>query len=288
MSRMCEHLRFGRSDRRKCICTKDPHDGAQVLQVFHSDIGPYIQCAPADKALHENPSVTDDFIGRVQQRECPRYLNPDQKLYDEIRWYQEASIKIAIQKGGRLTDISRKLIAQELDLDDVPLPIDDRLVTSTTSDHKVGFLYAKTSDLPRLVAQFSVQMALVGNYQLIEGNYEDQVDRVHSYQDCYSWPLVFATPHHRGIHTRRIKKVATRYPIMTAQYLERMKMQEIEIIKSEGGTEMMAYSLHNGWPIDAIVDIASSGRTLRSYNLVPWYPFVGQIYPVLIANRSFR
>jgi ATP phosphoribosyltransferase len=214
---------------------------------------------------------------------------PTLDTHPDIRRFHDSRLKVVLQRDGRLTAISRKILCKELEVDDIPLPIDPRIVVSTTDDGMIGFHYAKTSALCGLVADFTAHLAVVGNYQIIEGGYKDKVTTITSYGGTWRWPLVLATSHERQIRSiEQVRRIATRYPIMTRQFFDSIGMGGVEIVFSEGGTEVMPYTLHNGWSVDAVVDLVSTGETLATYGLVQWDPPISYVYPVLISDVGFR
>lgn len=197
--------------------------------------------------------------------------------------------KIAIQKDGELTDISRVILAETFDIIVPPKDSKSRQLVSVSEDGEYGFVYARNKAICELVANGAVDMAVVGTDRLIEDQVEDRVDIVASYKDIYSWPLVLATPTDRDIsQPAEIKRIATQYPVITQRYFESMGIEDIEIIQTVGGTEMYPYLDYNG-QVDAVVDMSVSGQSLAAHNLTPWTPVIGDVYPVLIqAQQGFE
>ncbi|MDQ3098739.1 MAG: ATP phosphoribosyltransferase [bacterium] len=222
------------------------------------------------------------------QRPVPLGISSS-NIHADIARFSTARLKVALQRDGRLTEISRQILSKELGIEEIPLPRHPRIVVSSTDDGEVGFHYAKTSALCGLIADFSAHLAVVGNYQIIEGNYKDKVRAITSYGESWLWPLVIATSSERQIKSiEQVRRIATRYPVMTRHFFDSIGMAGVEIIFSEGGVEVMPYTLHNGWNVDAVVDLVSTGETLSTYGLVQWDPPISYVYPVLIGDIGFR
>lgn len=205
------------------------------------------------------------------------------ELFEQFR---QTKTKIAIQKDGELTDISRQILAETFDIYVPPKDPKSRQLVAVSEDGEYGFVYARNKGICNLVANGAVDMAVVGTDRLIEDEAEDRVLITASYKDAYAWPLVLATPMDSGItQPQQIKRIATQYPVITRRYFENMGIEDIDIIPTVGGTELYPYLDYNG-PVDAIVDMSVSGQSLAAHDLTPWTPSIGDIYPVLIQAQN--
>jgi ATP phosphoribosyltransferase len=201
--------------------------------------------------------------------------------------FQATKTKIAIQKDGILTEISRSILMNSYNIAVPPTPQKSKLLVSVSEDGETGFMYARNKAICGLVANGAVNMAVVGTDRLIEDGAEDQVDIVTSFRDAYSWSLVLATPFGSPAQSPTdIRRVASQYPLITQRYFESVGQPDIEVIVSAGGTELYPYLEYGQQPVDAVVDLVSSGRTLVDHNLVAWTPSIGDVYPVLIQSRQ--
>lgn len=200
----------------------------------------------------------------------------------------KSKTKIAIQRDGELTDISRSIFADELNIE-VPFQSpNSRLLVATVDDGEFGFIYARNKDMCSLVATGAVDMAIVGMDRLIEDEAEQQVEIVAEFSERALWPVVFATPAAGGIDSlQQVRRIATKYPVMTTRYLAEFN-PAVEIIPVAGGAEIYPYLGYNGDRIDGIIDMSVTGNSLRAHNLVAWDPPVAQVYPVLIRANKFR
>ena len=176
-------------------------------------------------------------------------------------------IKIAIQKSGRLTDHSSDLLKK------------CGLVVSRDKGHLIGYgenmpfdlLFVRDDDIPSLVKDNLTDLGIVGLNVVLEKQFEyknsAQIElfSIEEYLDFGQCRLSFAYPEVGDIQSLDQlvnKKVATSYPFIVSDYLERENF-DVEVIKFSGALEL-APSLGSA---DAICDLVSSGRTLRVHNL---------------------
>jgi ATP phosphoribosyltransferase len=223
------------------------------------------------------------------ERQTNGTVSPEKLLENKelLERFRATKTKIAVQKDGALTDIARSILLETYDLAVPPSP-KGRISVSVSEDGEVGFIYARNKAICDLVAEGAADMAIVGTDRLIEDAAEDKVDIVASYRDRFSWSLVLATPAMRSFSdVQDITTVATQYPIITKRYFESIQRADIEIINTTGGTELYPYLEYGDQPIDAVVDLTSTGESLAAHDIVPWTPAIGEVYPVLIQKRAF-
>ena len=176
-------------------------------------------------------------------------------------------IKIAIQKSGRLADHSSNLLKK------------CGLVVSRNKGHLIGYaenmpfdlLFVRDDDIPSLVKDNLTDLGIVGLNVVLEKQFEyknsAQIElfSIEEYLDFGQCRLSFAYPEVGDIQSLDQlvnKKVATSYPFIVSDYLERENL-DVEVIKFSGALEL-APSLGSA---DAICDLVSSGETLRVHNL---------------------
>jgi len=211
----------------------------------------------------------------------------NQKIVDAFR---ESDIKIAVQKSGHISDISRKIIKNYLKIDIKEPEKNSRLIV-TTNDYDgktIGFYFAKNKSICNLVANQAVDIGIVGIDQLIEFDNEEDIEILKSYGDSCSWPLVLATPVSSKITDfKEVKTIATQYPKLVSRFLESIGRLDIKIVATLGSTEAMCYTQLKNKKIDAIIDICRSGNTMTQNSMNIWEPHVVSVYPVIVANKRF-
>ncbi|AKS43342.1 ATP phosphoribosyltransferase [Wenzhouxiangella marina] len=176
-------------------------------------------------------------------------------------------LKIAIQKSGRLADRSLSLLERS------------GLSFARSKDKlfwygrnlPVDLLLVRDDDIPRLLLEGVCQLGIVGENVAMEKLLESRQRRPGAelesllkleFGDCR---LMLAIPEDQvftGVNMLAGKRLATSYPCLTRQYLERHGV-EADIVTLNGAVEI-APSLGTA---DAIVDLVSTGTTLRANHL---------------------
>lgn len=185
-------------------------------------------------------------------------------------------LKVAMPKG-RIFEEALELLRRAGYL--LPTGLDDsRRLVVDAPEANLSFILAKPTDVPTYVEHGVADVGVVGKDILLEEEREVyelldlQIGRCH---------LAIATlPNWQPSAT---PKVATKYPSFTSTYF-RQRGQQVEVIKLNGSIELA--------PIvglaDRIVDIVSTGRTLKENGLVEQEQML-DITSRLIANQvSYR
>jgi ATP phosphoribosyltransferase len=168
------------------------------------------------------------------------------------------SIRIAIQKSGRLSEDSLKLINEC----GIKFNNGKGKLMSAATNFPMEFLFLRDDDIPEYVADGVADLGIVGENVAVEKDEDvDMVKRL-GFSKCR---LSLALP--RGVEYEGIayfngKSIATSYPHILGQYLIRNNI-EAQIHKISGSVEI-APSIGLA---DAVCDIVSSGSTLLSNGL---------------------
>ena len=185
-------------------------------------------------------------------------------------------IRIAIQKSGRLYEDSVRLLKEcGIELRNVK----DRLRTeSDTFPLEVFFL--RDDDIPQYVEDGVADIGIVGENVLYEkARYVETVERL-GFGKCR---LCIAVPRgsaYEGTVSLRGKRIATSYPRLVAEHLER-KDVKAEIHEISGSVEIApGIGLS-----DAVADLVSSGSTLFMNGLNEVETIL-ESQAVLIRNKS--
>lgn len=168
------------------------------------------------------------------------------------------TLKIAIQKSGRLNEDSLKI------LKDCGISIEngnDQL-KATASNFPLEVLYLRNSDIPQYVSDGVADIAIVGDNLLIEkGNDLEIVERL-GFSKCKVSVAVPKTFDYNGLKSLQGKKIATSYPNTVQRFFNGNGI-DVEIHQISGSVEIAP----NIGLSDAIVDIVSTGSTLFKNNL---------------------
>lgn len=189
-----------------------------------------------------------------------------------------SKLKIAVSKGSLLEPIIGLL--SNAGFDTAPLSEPGRRLRVETADAE--YVICRATDVPTFVEWGAVDIGFVGNDTLMEGDYDifELLDlgigacqfvlagRADAVADGQGDPSLENGP----------RRVATKYPKVAAEYLERQGRQA-EIIKLYGSMELA--------PLvglaDEIVDLRSTGKTLAENGLVV-LDEIAQVSCRLIAN----
>lgn len=168
------------------------------------------------------------------------------------------TLKIAIQKSGRLNEDSLKL------LKDAGISVDngnDQL-KATSANFPLEVLFLRNSDIPQYLQDGVADIAIIGSNLLEEKPNNIEILEKLGFSKCR---VSVAVPNQFQINSLqdlKNKKIATSYPNTVRNYFGNLNIP-IEIHQISGSVEIAP----NIGLADAIVDIVSSGSTLFKNNL---------------------
>ena len=170
----------------------------------------------------------------------------------------EEKIRIAIQKSGRLSEDSLKLIKEC----GIQFNNGTGKLKSEADNFPAEFLFLRDDDIPGYVADGVADIGIVGENVAVEVN--KPVHTVHKlgFSKCRLSLAVPRTVEYTGLSMFQQKNIATSYPRILSNYLAEQGI-EAEIHEISGSVEI-APSIGLA---DAICDIVSSGSTLMSNGL---------------------
>lgn len=168
------------------------------------------------------------------------------------------SLRIALQKSGRLTDKTIQL------LEGIGLRFDDykRSLMLKCRNFDVELLLIRDDDIPEYVQDGVCDLGFVGANVTAETGADVTVLRGLDYGVCR---LALAAPKNGSIKTAEDfdgKTVATSYPKLTKEFLNKKEV-DASIVTISGGVEI-APRLEVA---DAICDLVSTGTTLKANGL---------------------
>jgi len=168
------------------------------------------------------------------------------------------TLKIAIQKSGRLNEESLKLLKDcGISIDN---GIDQLRVQARNFSLEVFFL--RNSDIPQYVKDGVVDCAIVGENLLIENELKLPIIQKLGFSKCRLSVAIPKSSAYNSLNDFQNKKIATSYPNTVLNFFKSQQIN-IEIHEISGSVEI-APSIGLS---DAIVDIVSSGNTLFKNNL---------------------
>ena len=168
------------------------------------------------------------------------------------------NLKIAIQKSGRLQQGSLELLKE------CGLRMNNgsgKLKTSITN-FSAEILFLRDDDIPQYVEDGVADIGIVGENVVVEKNKKVKVIQKLGFAKCRLSLAIPREIEYSGTGFFSGKKIATSYPVILKNYLEKQNI-EADIHEISGSVEV-APSIGLG---DAICDLVSTGSTLLSNGL---------------------
>ena len=187
-----------------------------------------------------------------------------------------STLKIAVQKSGRLNEDSIRL------LKNCGIHIDNGIdqLKATASNFPMDVLYLRNGDIPQYVEDGVADIAIVGENLLVETGNDIEIVRHLGFSKCKLSLAVPKDTDYSGPQFFEGKKIATSYPNTVKQYMEKVGVNtEIHVIK--GSVEIAP----NIGLADGICDLVSSGSTLFKNGLVE-KDIILKSEAVLVKNKN--
>lgn len=167
-------------------------------------------------------------------------------------------LKIAIQKSGRLSDNSKKLLEEC----GIKFSNGISVLKSSASNFPVEVLFLRDDDIPQYVEQQVADIGILGENVVFEKNKDVTVIEKLGFATCRLSLAIPKEEKYTGPQYFMNKKVATSYPKILSDFLRKNNITaEIEEIS---GSVEIAPGIGLA---DAICDIVSSGSTLLTNGL---------------------
>lgn len=194
---------------------------------------------------------------------------------------QQDYLTIALSKGTLLKPTIKLLQKAALPVEGIDP--DSRNMVFSYEDAAIKYIMCRPTDVPTYVEQGAADLGIVGKDVIVEQGRDvfEMADLKYGY--CRFVVAVPAEMKDITLKDLNYKRVATKFPAV-AEHFFRSQGLQVEIIKLHGNVELapiMGIS-------DTIVDIVSTGQTLRENNLVELVKIMDSTTR-LIANRvSYR
>lgn len=187
-----------------------------------------------------------------------------------------STIKIALQKSGRLLDGSVDLLKEC----GIKVPTPKGQLKASVSNFPMDILFLRNGDIPQYVADGVADIAIVGENVLVEYNPDVETVLHLGFSKC---KVSLAAPKNSAIKSVKDfegKKIATSYPNTLKQYLQKNNVNAS--IHTISGSVEIAPTIGLA---DGICDIVSTGNTLFMNGLKEVEKMFGS-EAVLIANKN--
>ncbi|MFA6924982.1 MAG: ATP phosphoribosyltransferase [Bacteroidales bacterium] len=167
-------------------------------------------------------------------------------------------IRIAIQKSGKLTEESLKLIKEC----GIQINYSNNKLKTTSSNFPLEILFLRDDDIPGYVEDNIADLGIVGNNIIEEKSKKVKVVKSLGFSKCRLSVAVPKNAEYKGLKYLQGKNIATSYPNILGKFLKSKNIQAS--IHEISGSVEIAPSIGLA---DAIFDIVSSGSTLISNGL---------------------
>ena len=169
-----------------------------------------------------------------------------------------SELKIAIQKSGRLSDNSKKLLEEC----GIKFSNGISVLKSTARNFPVELLFLRDDDIPQYVEQEVADIGIIGENMVLEKNKDVIIIEQLGFAHCRLSLAIPKDESYPGVEYFMNKKVATSYPYILSDFFKKNKITaQIEEIS---GSVEIAPGIGLA---DAICDIVSSGSTLLTNGL---------------------
>jgi ATP phosphoribosyltransferase len=167
-------------------------------------------------------------------------------------------LKIAIQKSGRLSDNSKKLLEEC----GIKFSNGISVLKTTARNFPVEVLFLRDDDIPQYVEQQVADIGILGENMVLEKNKDVDVIEQLGFAQCRLSLAIPKEETYPGVGYFMNKKIATSYPHILSGFLKKNKISA-EIEEISGSVEIApGIGLADG-----ICDIVSSGSTLLTNGL---------------------
>jgi len=169
-----------------------------------------------------------------------------------------SELKIAIQKSGRLSENSHRLLEEC----GIKFSNGTGVLKTRAVNFPVEILFLRDDDIPQYVEQQVVDIGIIGENMVFEKNKDVSIIEKLGFAQCRLSLAIPKEENYPGPEYFNNKKVATSYPRLLSEYLTKNGIKaEIEEIS---GSVEIAPGIGLA---DAVCDIVSSGSTLLTNGL---------------------
>ncbi|MCX6194210.1 MAG: ATP phosphoribosyltransferase [Cytophagales bacterium] len=186
------------------------------------------------------------------------------------------TIRIAVQKSGRLSDDSLKLFKEC----GIKFESGSSKLRSISSNFPIEFLFLRDDDIPGYVEDGVADLGVIGLNVLMEHTRKVDIVKELGFSKCRLSLAIPRSEKYTDLSYFEGKSIATSYPNLTSQFLQANKVKA-ETHEISGSVEI-APSIGLA---EAICDIVSTGGTLLSNGLKE-VATVFQSQAVMISNSS--
>ncbi len=168
------------------------------------------------------------------------------------------TLRIALQKKGRLNDDSMKLLKEA----GIKFNVGSGKLVAQSPNFPIEVLFLRDDDIPQTIADKVADIGIVGENEVEEKGFELAIAKRLGFSKCRISLAIPKADEYTGLDFFQNKKVATSYPVILKKYFDKMNIQAT--IHEIAGSVEIAPGIGLA---DGIFDIVSSGSTLVANRL---------------------
>lgn len=194
---------------------------------------------------------------------------------------QREYLTIALSKGTLLKPTVKLL--EKAGLPVGGLSEDSRNMVFTYEDEGIKYLMCRPTDVPTYVEQGAADLGIVGKDVIVEQTKDvfEMVDLKYGY--CRFVVAVPASMRDKHIREFNYRRVASKFPLIAEKFFREQGLQ-VDVIKLHGNVELAPLM----GLADMIVDLVSTGRTLKENNLVELVKIMDSTTRLICNRVSYR
>ena len=171
---------------------------------------------------------------------------------------QSPTLKIAIQKSGRLSDDSKKLLKEC----GIKFNNGKNQLVAPSTNFPIEILYLRVADIPQYVADGIADIGIIGENVFLEKNKNITNAKALGFSKCRLSLAIQKSETYTDLSFFEGKEIATSYPVILSNFLAKNNIKS-DIHQISGSVEIAP----NIGLADAVCDIVSTGSTLLSNGL---------------------
>lgn len=190
-------------------------------------------------------------------------------------------LTIALSKGTLLQPTIELL--EQAGLPVSGLSKDSRNMVFSYEEEGVKYLMCRPTDVPTYVEQGAADLGIVGKDVIVEQAKDvfEMVDLKYGY--CRFVVAVPDSMKDRNLRELNYRRVASKFPLITEKFFREQGLQ-VDVIKLHGNVELAPLM----GLADMIVDLVSTGRTLKENNLVELVKIMDSTTRLICNRVSYR
>jgi ATP phosphoribosyltransferase len=190
-------------------------------------------------------------------------------------------LTIALSKGTLLKPTVKLLEQAQLPVSG--LSEDSRNMVFSYEEEGIKYLMCRPTDVPTYVEQGAADLVIVGKDVIVEQAKDvfEMVDLKYGY--CRFVVAVPDSMKDRNLREFNYRRVASKFPLITEKFFRERGLQ-VDVIKLHGNVELAPLM----GLADMIVDLVSTGRTLKENNLVELVKIMDSTTRLICNRVSYR